>query len=126
MDTTTHEVRMAHWKQVIEQCSSRPKEQSAKQWLTEHNISEKQYYYWQRKVRARACEEMEVHGLIAPVRAQKSETVFAEIPFCNQDNTSDPHQCPAAIIQKSGATIAVSGDIPEHVLAQIMREVLHA
>lgn len=35
-------------------------------------------------------------------------------------------KAPAAVIHKSGATIAVSGDIPERILSQIMKEVLHA
>lgn len=63
MDKTTHEIRLANWKHLIEQCSSRPKDQTAKQWIEEHNISEKQYYYWLRKVRARAYGKMESQGL---------------------------------------------------------------
>ena len=33
MDQSTHEVRLANWKVVIEQCQIRPKRQTAKQWL---------------------------------------------------------------------------------------------
>ena len=50
MDRITHEMRIANWKSIIEQCHKRPKGQSAKQWLAENNISEKQYYYWQQRV----------------------------------------------------------------------------
>ena len=125
MDKTTHEIRLANWKQLIEQCSSRPKDQTAKQWIEEHNISEKQYYYWQRKVRARACEELESQGLMAPAMSKGSETVFAEIPYRREENIM-PLKAPAAVIHKAGATIAVSGDIPECLLSQIMKEVLHA
>ena len=52
MDQSTHEVRLANWKAVIEQCQTRPKGQSAKQWLDAHGISDKKYYYWLRKIRA--------------------------------------------------------------------------
>ena len=45
MDKSTHEIQFAHWRQIIEQCQSRPKEQTAKQWLEEHDISDKVYYY---------------------------------------------------------------------------------
>ena len=54
MDKTTHEIRLANWKHLIEQCNSCPKDQVAKQWIEEHNISEKQYYYWLRKVQTKA------------------------------------------------------------------------
>ena len=50
MDTITHEIRLANWKSLIEQCNSRPEGQTAKQWLADHGISEKQYYYWLRMV----------------------------------------------------------------------------
>ena len=51
MDKTTHEIRIANWRPIIEQCQARPEGQSAKQWLADNGISEKTYYYWQRKVR---------------------------------------------------------------------------
>ena len=46
MDKTTHEVRLANWKALIERCQTRPKGQTAKQWLDANGISSKKYYYW--------------------------------------------------------------------------------
>lgn len=54
MDKITHEVRLNNWKQIIEQCQSRPEKQTAKKWLAENGISEKSYYYWLRKIRNQA------------------------------------------------------------------------
>ena len=34
MDQTTHEVRLANWKAINEQCQARPKGQTAKEILT--------------------------------------------------------------------------------------------
>lgn len=45
MDKITHEVRLANWKQIILQCSSRPEGQTVKQWLAENGLKEKSYYY---------------------------------------------------------------------------------
>ena len=59
MDKTTYQVRCANWKSVIEQCQARPEGQSAKQWLAENNVSEKKYYYWLRKLRKEAYDEMQ-------------------------------------------------------------------
>ena len=39
MDKTTHEIRLANWKQLIEQCASRPKGQTIQQWLKGHGIA---------------------------------------------------------------------------------------
>lgn len=51
MDNTTHQVRLAQWMQIVEACNRRPEGMTAKQWLNDNNISEKRYYYWQRRVR---------------------------------------------------------------------------
>lgn len=44
MDKITHEIRIANWKAVLEQCHARPESQTARQWLLEQGISEKSYY----------------------------------------------------------------------------------
>ena len=38
MDKTTHQVRSANWKSLIEQCQARPEGQTAKQWLADNNV----------------------------------------------------------------------------------------
>lgn len=58
MDHITHEMRLANWKTVVEQCHARPDGQSAKQWLAEHGINEKRYYYWQRRIRKEAYAQL--------------------------------------------------------------------
>ena len=45
MDQISHTVRNSRWKDLILQCQSRPAGMSAKQWMTENQVSEKSYYY---------------------------------------------------------------------------------
>ena len=56
-----------HWKEIIEQCQSRPKEQTAKQWLKEHDISDKAYYYWLRKIRRTIYDQSVASGTLPVV-----------------------------------------------------------
>jgi hypothetical protein len=70
MDKTTHEVRMAHWIEVVAQCQARPEGQTAKDWMNENGISEKQYYYWLRKIRSEAKE----NGFYAELVHNSSES----------------------------------------------------
>ena len=58
MDQTTHEVRLEQWVSIISQCQNRPEGQTAKEWLRENGISEKSYYYWLRKIRRKAYDDM--------------------------------------------------------------------
>ena len=39
MDTSTHEIRLAGWKTIVEQCTARPEGQTIKQWLALNGIT---------------------------------------------------------------------------------------
>lgn len=85
MDKITHEVRLAQWKKVIEECHARPEGQTAKSWLSERGISEKCFYYWQRKLRLYAYEEMQQPASL-PADKGSAPVAFAEIPFAIQNS----------------------------------------
>ena len=58
MDQITHDIRLEGWKDVIRQCHARPKGQTIKDWCAQNNVSEKQFYYWQRQIRLLIAEGM--------------------------------------------------------------------
>lgn len=126
MDKSTHEIRLAHWKQIIEQCQSRPKEQTAKQWLEEHDISDKAYYYWLRKIR-RTIYDRSVASRTLPVVSQEQELSFAQVPdsYLKEYPSSFSFE-PVAVIKTSAATLAVSNEVSDHLLNLLMKAVSHA
>ena len=68
---------------------------------------------------------------IIPLSPEKEEISFAEIPYKASDSSSmipsaDSEITPVAVIKTSACQIAVSSDIPEALLARILREVSHA
>ncbi len=126
MDKSTHEIRLAHWKQIIGQCQSRPKEQTAKQWLEEHDISDKAYYYWLRKIRRTIYDQSVISGTL-PVVSQEQELSFAQMP----DNYLKGYLSsfsfkPVAVVKTSAATLAISNEVSEPLLNQLMKAVSHA
>ena len=124
MDNSTYEVRLANWQSIVERCSSRPEGQTIKQWLEINGIKEKQYYYWQRKVRRAAVDTM--HPQL-PVLRHKSEVSLAEIHFEAETDTA-PNQgfIPAAVIRTERATIEISAFAPPALTARILKAVSHA
>ena len=131
MDRCTHEVRLQHWKNIISQCQARPSGQTAKQWLAENGICEQTYYLWQRRIRQETYELMTASAEMIPISQEKEEISFAEIPYKTSNTSSGIHSedsgiTPVAIIKTSACQIAVSDDIPEMLLARILREVAHA
>ena len=129
MDQISHTVRNSKWKDIILRCQNRPSEMSAKQWMSENQVSEKSYYYWQRKLRTKAFEQMK-HSPMLPTVQEISKVSFAEIHIPEPKKlVSDiiPEIIkPTAVIKTATMTIALSNDIDVDLLSRILREVSHA
>lgn len=126
MDNITHEVRLAHWKSIIEECLARPEGQSAKQWLAEGEIPEKTYYYWQRRVR------QETYALIKGTDAPAARispiaqpVAFAEIPFVPEQNSAQVF-APDVVIRKGQTVLEMSNSVSDHLLEKLMEVISHA
>jgi putative transposase len=133
MDRSTHEVRLSHWKNVIQQCQARPEGVTAKQWLQENGIPNKQYYYWLRRVR-RDLYQQTAHAAVMTVpmspSAQKGseDIAFAEIPaasFLTEAEGSEAFK-PDIIIRTDTAVVAVSNSASKSLLRIVMKAVSHA
>ena len=118
MDQLTHTVRRSNWINIIRQCQDRPAGTTAKQWLTENDISEKSYYYWLRKIRREVCEQ---EGL--QEAANPSALSFVEIPVKTALDTAPVPTVPAAmtpvaVIRSGRLTLELSNDISESLLCR--------
>lgn len=122
MDQSTHDVRRNSWLNIITECLQRPADVTAKQWLAENGIKEKAYYYWLRKFRREAGEQMELPAMTAP-----TELAFAEISI-PVPAPAKPVECNGvvAVIHAGSITLEVSNDISESLLHLLLQEVTHA
>ena len=129
MDQLSHTMRISRWKDIILQCQNRPAEMSAKQWMAENQVSEKSYYYWQRKLRKEAFEQLN-HSPLLPAVQETSKVSFAEIripePRKSISDIIPENIKPTAVIKTATMTIALSNDIADDLLSRILREVSHA
>ena len=120
MDQITHEVRLANWKAIIEECQTRPKGQSQKQWLAEHEIPEKQYYYWLRKFRQTAA--LHAQTQLPAVQEQKVPApAFVEI----QAEQLLPEPVPMITIRTKKSTIEIPSTAPETLVIRLVKAVSH-
>ena len=130
MDQITHTVRYSMWKDILLQCQNRPDGMSAKQWLKENQVSEKSYYYWQRKFRN---ELFEKQGIALPALQPSSNCTdisFAEMTIPTVRMAVDDQHSEiiraSAVIKTGALTIAVSNDISDTLLSKILQEICHA
>jgi len=127
MDQPTHDVRRANWLNIVNQCQSRPADMSVEQWLAENDIKEKAYYYWLRKFRKEAYNQMQL-----PTVASKTDVTSAEVAMpivaasIGATPPNAPHGSTVALIKCSRLTIELSNDISEGLLSRLLQEVAHA
>lgn len=130
MDQITHTVRYSMWKDILLQCQNRPDGMSAKQWLKENQVSEKSYYYWQRKFRNELSEKQ---GIALPALQSSpncTDISFAEMTMPTVRMAVDDQHSEiiraSAVIKTEALTIAVSNDISDTLLSKILQEICHA
>ena len=122
MDQLTHDVRRNSWLNIITECQQRPAGVTAKQWLAENGIKEKAYYYWLRKFRREAGEQMNLPVVTAP-----AELAFAEISIPVSAPVKPVESSNAVAVIRTGSIILeVSNDISESLLRVLLQEVAHA
>ena len=132
MDTSTHQVRLERWKSVIEQCHARPIGQTQREWLREHQISEKRFYYWQRIIRKEAYDQMS-QALPCPVAPQQTAVTFAEFTVPESlpkagtgfEQAFQPVSVDAAVKTNRAAAVFSSSASPD-LVRSVMEVMLHA
>ena len=127
MDRITHQVRLANWTKIIEQCNNRPTGTTAKQWLSDNGISDKSYYYWLRKIRqeAYATKEKEL-PVIHSVQEQQPAITFAEIPLPEQQTSTADTFKADAVIHTRTMVIGISNTISDTLLSHLLEVAHHA
>ena len=123
MDNSTFEVRLSNWRSIIEESEHRPQNVTKKQWLQDHHIPEKQYYYWLRRVRKAAISQLKPDLLPVPVSTGHTEIALAQIPA---EGILSSEKTPAVVIRTKRSAVEISSDLPEELLLKLLKAVSHA
>jgi hypothetical protein len=128
MDQITHDVRTAQWAEIVRKCHERPENQTAKEWMDENGINEKQYYYWQRRLRTLAAESANQQ---LPINHQSSDVTFYELPITGEEvskpaTLSVPVHNPDALIRIGKMEIELRNGISDDLLTKILKVAAYA
>lgn len=128
MDQITHDVRTAQWAEIVRKCHERPENQSAKNWLNENGINEKQYYYWQRRLRNMAAGTT---NKSLPTTRSSGEVTFIEMPSPNELPGKRMEEVTinsglAALIRVGGLEIELHNGISDELLGKILKVTAYA
>ena len=125
MDKITHEIRRDHWATLVLECNNSG--MSKKAWMEAHHINEKQFYYWQRRLRKEAACELKETALSAAAPAVN----FAEISLPPATQTVPVvNEAPAvrvdAVLRAGNMTLEVSNSLSPALLAALLQVMAHA
>ena len=122
MDKTTHEIRLQQWSEIIQAQLASGK--SKRGWCRENNISEKQFFYWQRRIR-RALYESQSEALITGGCVRSPALV--EVPIVQKSgNPATAGFVPDAVIAVGNVTVGIKENISEALLMSIGKMIRHA
>ena len=113
------EYRLAHWSQVIQ--NRIESGLSIKSYCSKTAICENTYYYWQRKLREAACEELAAmqHGGSSQPHSGFTEALLTEHPLLPPSGASGQNQIS---IEAVGVRLTAGKEYPVEKLAVLLRE----
>jgi hypothetical protein len=120
----TLEYRLAYWTQVI-----RERQESGhtiEAYCKDTGVSKNSYYYWQRKLRRQACEQL------AEIRGPHNQTAldmprFAEVKlgdFHTKLSSSGTVQPSVIHLEIGGIRLTFESSYPPHLLAALLKEMV--
>ena len=125
MDKITHEARLNNWKHIIEECNNRPNGVTVKQWLSDNGIHEKVYYYWLRRVRQAAYDQLKTENTGSLVPSPNNSVSYAEITLTQSIPTRSRDNA-VAVLSTGNISIDISESASEEFLIKLMRAMRHA
>lgn len=106
------EVKLKQWTEVIQDCRSSG--QSVRSWCIEHNIDEKRYYYWLRKIREQACNSIE-----HPVSIDVNKCEFAQI----QPPVAFHQVVPTIKLHIGGIIVEISDGMSQETISYVLNRI---
>lgn len=121
MDKITHQVRCEQWTKIIKECLASGMNKTA--WCREHGISDKSFFYWQRRLREEAYIST-IKASFAPtvkeVRVPTKKTVdFVEVRMTDQSDKCSNVFEPDIIIRGDSISIEISNTASAELLTRI-------
>lgn len=123
MDKITHKVRCEQWTEIIKECLASGMNKTA--WCREHGISDKSFFYWQRRLREEAYistveSESSSPPAVNAVSVPAEPSVdFVELRLPERSTVSSVTFRPDVIIRKDSFSLEISNTASAELLSRI-------
>ena len=135
MDHATTEIRTEQWRQIVLEANG--SSLTKKEFCRQNGIKEKQFYYWQRKIRRQESSRLRLEATLAPVESTSvvsscSSSSFVTVNLSEPEDTSfiplslSSTFHPELMIQMNGVNLFVVSSVHEETLQSVIRVLRNA
>jgi putative transposase len=123
MDTrkVKHQYHLSKWMPIVQECNNSG--MTVKEWCLENKVSDKQFFYWQRRVRQELCTSLQI-----PEKEPKQRsTIFASLPIKgNHKETSQSYAFkPDLVISIGDYRLELANQTNPEILETILKVIHH-
>lgn len=116
MDKITHEMRLIQWTPIIRECRS--SSMTVKSWCIENNVDEKQFYYWQRRVREEVFDSLNKTEF-------QSRPNFVQLPVPADSSRNTSFFKADMIMHIGNSVLELSNTVSEELLSNVLKVISH-
>ncbi len=117
--TVKHNFLRSKWTPIVTECKNSG--MTVRAWCLENNVDEKQFYYWQRKIRE------ELYPAIIERTAIDLAPTFISIPKEVLDSRSEKNGfCPDMVINCGKIKVEISNSVSPRLLSELLKVIHHA
>lgn len=117
-------MRLNNWAAIINECNN--SNMTKRAWCIAHNINEKQFFYWQRRVRRQLVQKLDSTSTLT--------TKFVEVPVPTETNPTTVNQTPIhlthissdAVLHIKDFTLEINNSISSELLGLLIEAIAHA
>ncbi|ODM24759.1 IS66 family insertion sequence element accessory protein TnpA [Acetivibrio mesophilus] len=113
---------LSKWRPIVEKC--RTSGMTVKAWCKENNVSEQQFFYWQRRLREEICTSIQ-----NPEKEHKEHqpTIFAPIPIGNHHKEAllSASLIPDLVINIGDYRLEITNQTSTELLEAVLKVIRH-
>lgn len=112
MDKISHEMRLMQWTPIVREC--RGSGMSVKAWCLENNVNEKKFYYWQRRIREEAFDNLKK-------TEYQGQPNFVQLPAPADSSRDSSTFRTDMIIRIGNNVLEISNTVSEELLCKVLK-----
>lgn len=113
VNNAKHQYRLQTWAPIVRNCKSSG--MTVRAWCEENDVNEKQFYYWQRRVREELLQSVAVQS--------SQQSGFYQIPDHSVNNSAFK---PDMVLNIGSLRMELSNTVSSELLSKVMKVIHHA